>query len=506
MLPGGSSSNRITEEEEIFSSGSTSAYDSSNRSVQSSDSDDDIPSSPKKPMTLLAPIDPLNLQEQRSETNSSASVSPISSSGVNCPGIPVNLVFNPPELKKCKQYLETCSVQFTISIGYSHLQTDAPFLATLEKIMKTFGGEVELMIDDSLQWRTLKLKYPHFTQEELIEIAIKAGDEWWANNKIDELINKYGGRLTARRWKDLPQEKLDKATEKMREYYKYYKWSVCGLGSIQHLKLQPLPTQSPDSPKLYYSKEPQENFVYFEHRNGKLYYLISSFTKKNKEGKIIVEEPPLFEVDEKLLEEVFPLASRAGHPLFDPNSTLDWDALTNYTTQLRQLANPVQMAIDFTAREFLRKRKQQPNAVCMNDEEALKEIREYLFTECAAMLDEDLWDRSNNFEVYLGPRSPAMKMVHDILVPKGETRVLEAVRAEIRGNKDFESQLTEEQKGELKLSENGAGGLSRNKGKKSPNSTADLLNCSQRRDGLQQSKKEIIVGHSEERTIHVGKR
>lgn len=434
----------------------------------------------------LYPIKGNLFQETKSDLDSNSSSSPVSFGSVKRPGIQANMVFSPPELKKNKTLLKDSTAQFTVSIGYSEMQTGAPFLATLEKVMDTFG-DVELMVDDSLQWRTLRLKYPDLSEEELIEMAIKAGDEWLADNEIDKLVKKYDSRLTVRRWKDLPQRKLDEATEKMREYYKRYNW-LCGLGSVsEHLQLMPVPSdsnQSPDFPKLYYSREPQENFVYFEHRNGKLYYLISLFAKKDKDKNILVEEPLSFEVDEDLMEEVFPLASRVGHPLFEPRSTLGWDALSDYTGQLRRLANPVRMAIDFTAKEFLRKRKQQPNAVRMNDEEALKEIKEYLFTECGAMLDEQLWRRSH-FEVYLGLRSTAMKMVHDILMPKGKMHILDAVRVEIRGHKkEVENLLTKDQKKELKELNDS------NKSKaikRIENSVAALLNLSQQRANIQAS-------------------
>jgi hypothetical protein len=98
-----------------------------------------------------------------------------------------------------RKKLGSSHCQWTISVGYPAHEDDR-LLSTAVLINKTFG-KCTLMLDDSLQWRTLKLQYPDKSKQDLIKIAIENGDSWLERNLA--VYSSLNIPLNIVRWKDL---------------------------------------------------------------------------------------------------------------------------------------------------------------------------------------------------------------------------------------------------------------------------------------------------------------
>ncbi len=123
-------------------------------------------------------------------------------------------------LSSSKKYKDS-HAQITISVGCSGKHTGEHFRDTLDKAIKTFQ-KVTIMIDDSVQWRTLAIDNPRLTDEELKELAISNGDNWLAQNKpyIDKYMLQDEKKVTLVRWKDWEEtEALNNAVREMSALY-----------------------------------------------------------------------------------------------------------------------------------------------------------------------------------------------------------------------------------------------------------------------------------------------
>lgn len=110
------------------------------------------------------------------------------------------------------------TAQITISVGCSRRHSGTYFEDTLNQAVKIFK-RVIIMIDDSVQWSTLAIEYPHLTDPELKELAINNGNTWLAENQkyIDKIDS---NKIQIKRWKDWENtDELRKAIETMKSLF-----------------------------------------------------------------------------------------------------------------------------------------------------------------------------------------------------------------------------------------------------------------------------------------------
>jgi hypothetical protein len=74
-----------------------------------------------------------------------------------------------------QQVLEPIA-QLTVSIGQPIHEGER--LAATVKLVNAAFSQCIIMIDDSVQWRTLAISHPHKTEEILLNAAIQAGDDY----------------------------------------------------------------------------------------------------------------------------------------------------------------------------------------------------------------------------------------------------------------------------------------------------------------------------------------
>lgn len=100
-----------------------------------------------------------------------------------------------------KKNFKQSHCQWTISVGYPAHENER-LESTGELINKSFG-RCTLMLDDSLQWRTLALKYPNKSEQELIAMSIENGNDWLRRNYY--VYSQLAIPCEIVRWKDLVQ-------------------------------------------------------------------------------------------------------------------------------------------------------------------------------------------------------------------------------------------------------------------------------------------------------------
>lgn len=90
-------------------------------------------------------------------------------------------------------------IQLTISVGQSHHENER-LAVTIDAINKYPPLEVVIMLDDSLQWRSLKIDNQLLTDEDAFELAVRSGDEWLERNFSTYNSLKVPYQIV--RWKD----------------------------------------------------------------------------------------------------------------------------------------------------------------------------------------------------------------------------------------------------------------------------------------------------------------
>lgn len=125
------------------------------------------------------------------------------------------------------------TAQITISVGCSHRHSGSHFRDTLKKVAQTFKKAV-IMVDDSVQWRTLAIDYPDYSEQQLRELAIANGDRWLAEHQqsIDQYTN-----VTVVRWKNFEINHLSRyndAVAKMKVLYETVNYN--GIGKSHPIK------------------------------------------------------------------------------------------------------------------------------------------------------------------------------------------------------------------------------------------------------------------------------
>lgn len=102
-------------------------------------------------------------------------------------------------------YLKSCA-QITISVGCSEEHYGQYFERTLHEALKTFG-RIVIMVDDSIQWRTLKIKHPEYAElsNEALKIkALEHGEQWLTEHHayIELMKAQYPDKISIVRWYD----------------------------------------------------------------------------------------------------------------------------------------------------------------------------------------------------------------------------------------------------------------------------------------------------------------
>lgn len=114
--------------------------------------------------------------------------------------------------------------QITISVGCSEKHQGPYFRDTLEASVKHFK-KCFIMLDDSVQWRTLKIEHPTLSDDELKALAIQHGDEWLKQNmayinRINETLPE-DKKVVVFRWSDFDQTQINQLIQKMKLIYEH---------------------------------------------------------------------------------------------------------------------------------------------------------------------------------------------------------------------------------------------------------------------------------------------
>lgn len=126
-------------------------------------------------------------------------------------------------LEELKKTFSESRAQLTISVGCSKKHYGEYFKASLEKAAKDFK-DVVIMVDDSVQWRTLAIEIEDSekrNEANLRDIADKNAEDWFSENQqyIDACKEKYPGKIKLIRWKDFDAVEVQRAVNEMTQIY-----------------------------------------------------------------------------------------------------------------------------------------------------------------------------------------------------------------------------------------------------------------------------------------------
>lgn len=83
--------------------------------------------------------------------------------------------------KEYRQQFANSIAQMTISVGQTVHENER--LHTISQLINRSFGGCKIMIDDSIQWYTLAIGLPDKSPQELLQMAIAAGDDYLARNQ-----------------------------------------------------------------------------------------------------------------------------------------------------------------------------------------------------------------------------------------------------------------------------------------------------------------------------------